>query len=225
MKRITIAIDGFSSAGKSSFAKLLAARLGYVFIDSGAMYRAVTLYAIRHNLKSEEDIIAALPQIDIAFRYNADKGGSEVYLNGRNVEKAIRALKVSQKVSEVSSIPEVRSKLVALQQAMGCEKGIVMDGRDIGTVVFPDAELKIFVTADPIIRAWRRYEEMTAEGRSVSFDEIERNVRDRDEADQTRSVSPLRQASDAIVLDNSTMTIERQMEWIKPLLRERGVDI
>ena len=225
MKKIVIAIDGFSSAGKSSFAKVLATRLGYVFIDTGAMYRAVTLYAIRHHLKTNEAIISALPKININFHYNLSRGASDIYLNGENVETDIRELHVSRRVSEVSTIVQVREKLVALQQAMGRKKGIVMDGRDIGTVVFPYAELKIFITADPIVRARRRHNELTVKGEVVSFDEVERNVRIRDKTDQNRNVSPLRQAPDAVVLDNSKMTIEEQLEWIKPLLSDRGVSI
>lgn len=213
-KKIIIAIDGYSSCGKSTFAKALAARLGYIFIDTGAMYRAVTLYAMRQGIADQpQAVVAALPKIDIAFRFNPESGRSEVYLNGENVEREIRRIDVSNRVSTISSIPEVRAKLVALQQQMGKTRGVVMDGRDIGTVVFPNAELKIFMTADPRVRAERRYKELRAKGEEVSLEEIERNVRERDRQDETRAVSPLRRADDAVVLDNSHMTVEEQMAW------------
>lgn len=215
MKKIIIAIDGYSSGGKSTFAKAVAAKLGYIFIDTGAMYRAVTLYAIRQGIADDPAAItAALPGIRIDFRFNSQTGRSDVYLNGENVETEIRRIDVSNRVSSVSSIPEVRAKLVAMQQEMGRAKGVVMDGRDIGTVVFPDAELKIFMTADPRVRAERRYKELTAKGETVSMEEIERNIRERDRQDETREVSPLRRAADAVLLDNSRMTVEQQMEWI-----------
>lgn len=225
-KKIVIAIDGFSSGGKSTFARELASRLGYIFIDSGAMYRAVTLYAIEQGAISggmidHDRIVELLPDISIDFRYNPDRRASDIYLNGEWVEPRIRTTEVSNFVSQVSSIPQVREKLVAMQQEMGREKGVVMDGRDIGTVVFPDAELKLFMTADPGIRAMRRYKEHLAKGEQVSLEEIEENIRQRDIADQNRKISPLRQAPDAIVLDNSHMSIDEQMEWIKPLLGER----
>lgn len=223
MKKIIIAIDGYSSGGKSTFAKAVAAKLGYIFIDTGAMYRAVTLYAMRQGIADDPAAItAALPGIRIDFRFDPQTGRSDVYLNGENVETEIRRIDVSNRVSSVSSIPEVRAKLVAMQQEMGRAKGVVMDGRDIGTVVFPDAELKIFMTADPRVRAERRYKELTAKGETVSMEEIERNIRERDRQDETREVSPLRRAADAVLLDNSRMTVEQQMEWIDEQLERFG---
>lgn len=217
-KKIIIAIDGFSSCGKSTFAKSIAARLGYIFIDTGAMYRAVTLYALEHGairsgIADEESIVALLPGIAITFRFNPQRGASDIYVNGDLVEGRIRTIEVSNCVSAVSSIREVREKLVAMQQQMGERRGVVMDGRDIGTVVFPDAELKIFMTADPRVRAERRYAELRAKGDEVSFDEVLDNVISRDEADMNRAISPLRKADDAVVLDNSRMTVGEQMEW------------
>lgn len=217
-RRLTIAVDGFSSCGKSTFAKALAARFGYVFVDTGAMYRAVTLFAlengaIRSGIVDEEALVALLPKIDIVFRFNPKRGASDIYVNGDLVEGKIRTIEVSNCVSGVSSVGEVREKLVAMQQQMGRNKGIVMDGRDIGTVVFPEAEIKIFMTADPKVRAQRRYDELTAKGDNVSLDEIEENVRSRDIADQNRAISPLRKADDAVVLDNSYMTLDDQMKW------------
>ncbi|MEE1175023.1 MAG: (d)CMP kinase [Paludibacteraceae bacterium] len=214
MKRITIAIDGFSSCGKSTMAKQLAKDLGYIYVDTGAMYRAVTLYALNHAFMAQnelqvKELLACLPKIDIAF---TQEGG--VLLNGERVDDAIRSVEVSQWVSKVSSIKEVRQKMVELQRAMGSNKGVVMDGRDIGTVVFPDAELKIFVTAEPKVRAQRRYDEWTAKGMQVNFDEVLRNVIDRDYQDQHRAESPLKQADDAIVLDNSYMSRDEQQEWL-----------
>lgn len=215
MKRIVIAIDGYSSGGKSTFAKAVAAKLGYIFIDTGAMYRAVTLYAMRRGIEDDATaLVTALPDVHIDFRFNPATGRSDVYLNGENVEAEIRRIDVSSRVSAVSSIPQVRAKLVAMQQQMGKNKGIVMDGRDIGTVVFPDAELKIFMTADAHVRAERRYKELIAKGEIVSMEEIEKNIRERDRQDETREVSPLRRAEDAVLLDNSGMTVEQQMDWI-----------
>ena len=219
-KKIVIAIDGFSSCGKSTFAKSIAARLGYIFIDTGAMYRAVTLYAlenegIRNGIVDEEAVVALLSQISITFRFNAQRGASDIYVNGDLVEGKIRTIEVSNCVSAVSSIREVREKLVAMQQEMGAARGVVMDGRDIGTVVFPDAELKIYMTADAMVRAKRRYAELTAKGDKVSLDEVLENVVSRDKADMSRAISPLRQAEDAIVLDNSYMTVEEQMAWFE----------
>ena len=215
MEKIIIAIDGYSSCGKSTFAKAVAAKLGYIFIDTGAMYRAVTLYAMRGGMvEDRERLVAALPEVRIEFRFDPAAGRSDVYLNGENVETEIRRIDVSERVSTVSSIPEVRAKLVAMQQEMGRAKGVVMDGRDIGTVVFPGAELKIFMMADPEVRAERRYRELTAKGERVSMEEIERNIRERDRQDETRVVSPLRRAADAVVLDNSRMTVAEQMAWI-----------
>lgn len=225
-RRIVIAVDGFSSGGKSTFARLLAARLGYIFIDTGAMYRAVTLYALEHGAFSDGildrgKLEGMLEEIDITFRFNPTRGASDIYVNGRCVEDRIRGIEVSAAVSTVSSLPAVREKLVALQQEMGRDKGVVMDGRDIGTVVFPDAELKLFMTADPAIRAARRYRELKSKGEDVSLEEIESNIRERDLADQCREISPLRRAPDAIVLNNSGMTLEEQMEWIEPILQEK----
>ncbi len=218
-QKIVIAIDGFSSCGKSTFAKMIAARLGYIFIDTGAMYRAVTLYALTHGaiksgLVDEELLKKMLDKIVINFRFNPTRGASDIYLDGEWVEGKIRTIEVSNFVSAVSQIPEVRTKLVAMQQEMGNNKGVVMDGRDIGTVVFPEAELKLFMTADPAIRAQRRYNELRAKGEEVSLEEIHQNIIDRDHADQNRKISPLRKADDAIVLDNSHMTLDEQMEWL-----------
>ena len=217
-QKIIIAVDGFSSCGKSTFAKAIAARLGYIFIDTGAMYRAVTLYALEHGairsgIVDEEAVVRLLDQIAITFRFNPDRGASDIYVNGDLAEGKIRTIEVSNCVSRVSAIPEVRSKLVAMQQEMGRRRGVVMDGRDIGTVVFPDAELKLFMTADPAVRACRRYKELTGKGMTVTMEEVERNIRERDKADMSRAVSPLRQADDAIVLDNSHMTVDEQMAW------------
>ena len=217
-KKIIVALDGHSSCGKSTFAKAIAARLGYIFIDTGAMYRAVTLYAlengaIRSGIVDEQAVEAMLKDINIDFRFNAQRGASDIYVNGDLVEGKIRTIEVSNCVSAISSIAAVRSKLVAMQQAMGERKGVVMDGRDIGTVVFPDAELKIYMTADPKVRAERRYAELQAKGDSVSFEEVYANVVSRDEADMTRAISPLRRAEDAILLDNTHMRVEEQMEW------------
>jgi cytidylate kinase len=217
-RKIVIAIDGFSSCGKSTFAKAIAARLGYIFIDTGAMYRAVTLYSLEHGAVvdgevQQDKVVELLPQIEISFRFNAERGASDIYVNGVEVEQKIRSIEVSNLVSKISSIAQVREKLVAMQQRMGQERGVVMDGRDIGTVVFPDAELKIYMTADPAVRAQRRYDELTAKGDDVTLDEILENVISRDHADMNREISPLRQAEDAIVLDNSHMSVEEQMAW------------
>ena len=217
-RKIVIAIDGFSSCGKSTFAKAIAARLGYIFIDTGAMYRAVTLYSLEHGAVvdgevHQDKVVELLPQIEISFRFNAERGASDIYVNGVEVEQKIRSIEVSNLVSKISSIAQVREKLVAMQQRMGQERGVVMDGRDIGTVVFPDAELKIYMTADPAVRAQRRYDELTAKGDDVTIEEILENVISRDHADMNREISPLRQAEDAIVLDNSHMSVEEQMAW------------
>lgn len=225
-RRIVVAIDGHSSCGKSTIAKALATRFGYAFIDSGAMYRAVTLYALRHHLIEDgtvntQALIDALADIKIEFRYNPLLQKSDTYLNGENVEDEIRQLPVSQNVSPVATIAEVRAAMVRLQQEMGKSKGIVMDGRDIGTVVFPDAELKLFVTASPEIRAQRRYDELKAKGEIVSYEEILQNVMERDRIDSTRETSPLRKAEDALVLDNSHMTREEQMEWVIEKMEEK----
>ena len=219
MKKITIAIDGFSSCGKSTMAKDLAREVGYIYIDSGAMYRAVTLYGIENGI-FDGDVIDVeklrneIKNIHISFRLNPETGRPDTYLNGMNVENKIRTMEVSSKVSPISALNFVREAMVAQQQAMGKEKGIVMDGRDIGTTVFPNAELKIFVTATPEIRAQRRYEELKAKGQEASFDEILENVKQRDYIDQNRDVSPLRKAKDALLLDNTNLTIEQQKEWL-----------
>lgn len=219
MKKITIAIDGFSSCGKSTMAKDLAREIGYIYIDSGAMYRAVTLYALQNGIFCGGDIRtdrlqAAMPHIEVSFRLNPESGRPDTYLNGKNVEGEIRTMEVSAHVSPIAALPFVREAMVAQQQAMGREKGIVMDGRDIGTTVFPDAELKIFVTASAEIRAQRRYDELKTKGQEASFDEILENVKQRDHIDQTREVSPLRKADDALLLDNSHLTIAQQKEWL-----------
>ncbi|MBQ5861618.1 MAG: (d)CMP kinase [Alistipes sp.] len=217
-KKIVIAIDGFSSCGKSTFAKAIAAKLGYIFIDTGAMYRAVTLYALEQGaivegVVDQDRVEQLLGEVEISFRFNSERGASDIYVNGVYAEDRIRGIEVSNCVSKVSSIGAVREKLVAMQQQMGSERGVVMDGRDIGTVVFPDAELKIFMTADPKVRAERRYKELTAKGDEVTMEEILENVISRDQADMTRAISPLRRAEDALELDNSYMSVEEQMAW------------
>jgi cytidylate kinase len=220
-KKIIIAIDGFSSCGKSTLAKALAKALSYVFIDTGAMYRAVALYFMRNEIAFENiaAIEKAIQSIQLHFVFNESTGKSDMYLNGENVELAIREMKVSQKVSEVAAIPAVRDFAVAQQQAMGIEKGIVMDGRDIGTVVFPTAELKIFVTADPIVRAERRFKELQATQPSITMQEVAENLSHRDLIDSTREHSPLKQAEDALVLDNTHLNQEEQftiaLNWAK----------
>ena len=217
-KKIVIAIDGFSSCGKSTFAKAIASKLGYIFIDTGAMYRAVTFYALEQGaivdgVVDEARIVELLPEVEISFRFNEARGASDIYVNGVYAEERIRTIEVSNCVSRVSSIGEVREKLVAMQQQMGRSRGVVMDGRDIGTVVFPDAEMKIFMTADAGVRAERRYKELTAKGEDVTLEEILENVISRDKADMTRAISPLRRAEDALELDNSYMSVEEQMAW------------
>ncbi|MDP3644042.1 MAG: (d)CMP kinase [Bacteroidota bacterium] len=224
--KIIIAIDGHSSCGKSTIAKAVAARFGYIFMDSGAMYRAVTLYALRHKLVADgevkrEELINALPQIKIEIRYYPEIQKSDTFLNGENVEQEIRQLPVSQNVSPVATIAEVRQAMVKLQRKLGENKGIVMDGRDIGTVVFPEAELKLFVTASAEIRANRRFEELIAKGENVSYSEILENVQERDRIDSTRQASPLRKADDALILDNSQLTQEEQLEWVIGKVEER----
>lgn len=222
-KRLIIAIDGYSSCGKSTFAKSVAKELNYIFIDSGAMYRAVTLYCMRHNLISATEvnvpaIVSEVNNIYIDFIYNPDIQGYETFLNSENVEKEIRSMEVSAHVSRISQIHEVRSRLVELQREIGVAKGIVMDGRDIGTVVFPDADIKIFMTASVDIRAKRRFDELKVNGITVDFEKIKQNIIARDIADENRDISPLRRADDAIVLDNSRMTVEEQMVWIKKII-------
>lgn len=220
MKKITIAIDGFSSCGKSTMAKDLAHEVGYIYVDTGAMYRSVTLYALRNQLFDADGNImanaleAAMPHINIAFKLNEQTGRPDTYLNGQCVENEIRTLEVSSKVSIVAALPFVRKKLVEEQQKMGKEKGIVMDGRDIGTVVFPHAELKIFVTASAEVRAQRRFDELEAKGMPADYADILKNVQERDYIDSHRAVSPLTKAADAIELDNSHMTIAEQKQWL-----------
>jgi len=217
MTKITIAIDGYSSTGKSTIAKQLAKALGYVYVDTGAMYRAVTLFAMRRDFINEHHkdiagLVNALDEIELTFKYNDELEFSEMYLNDENVEKEIRTMEVSQFVSPVAEIEAVRSKLVAMQQKMGKAKGIVMDGRDIGTVVFPDAELKIFMNASPEKRAYRRYKELLDRGEEVKYDDVLKNVQHRDTIDSSREFSPLRKAEDAIAFDNSDMGLEEQFE-------------
>ncbi len=220
MKKITIAIDGFSSCGKSTMAKDLARAIGYIYVDTGAMYRSVTLYALHNDLFNADGTVrqaeleAQIPHIEIGFKFNPETGTPDTYLNGENVERQIRTMEVSSHVSPVAAIPAVRYALVAQQQRMGTEKGIVMDGRDIGTAVFPDAELKIFVTASAEVRARRRFDELKEKGIKADYAEILKNVQERDYIDSHRSVSPLRKAADAIELDNSRMTIAEQREWL-----------
>ena len=218
MRKISIAIDGHSSTGKSTLARQLAKALGYVYIDSGAMYRAVTLFALRNGLLNgsldREGLLSHLDGLELGFRVNEDNGRSEIQLNGENVEKEIRTIEVSRHVSEVAAIPEVREKLVHLQRQMGRDKGVVMDGRDIGTVVLPEAELKLFMTAAPEIRAARRYKELLDRGEQVSYEDVLSNVRHRDHLDSHREVSPLKQAEDAIRFDNSDMGLKEQFERV-----------
>lgn len=227
MKKIVIAIDGFSSCGKSTMAKDLAREVGYIYVDTGAMYRAVTLFAMRNNVFDAEGNIdetrlkALLPDVKLTFQLSNETKLPEVCLNGECVERDIRTLEVSQHVSPIAALPFVREKLVEQQQAMGNEKGIVMDGRDIGTVVFPNAELKIFVTASAEIRAQRRFKELEAKGMPADFDEILQNVEQRDYIDTHRETSPLRQADDALVLDNSHLTIAEQKVWLMEKFNER----
>ncbi len=226
MNKITIAIDGYSSCGKSTLAKQLAKKLGYSYIDSGAMYRAVALWCLENNaiengITDKEKLVSNLDNIKIEFRFNPEVQSSETYLNGRNIEKEIRGMAVSEIVSKISSIKEVRYKMVALQRKFGEDKGVVMDGRDIGSVVFPNAELKLFMTAAPEIRAKRRYDELQAKGTKVSMEEIAENLRLRDYEDTTRKENPLVQAADAVVLDNSNYTPEQQFEVAWKLVEER----
>ena len=226
MKKITIAIDGFSSTGKSTLAKQLAQKLQYVYIDSGAMYRAVALYALQHKLiqnsvLNTEELINNLPLINVAFQYNASLKASEIYLNDVNVNTEIRTMEVSNTVSIVASVPEVRQQLVALQQHMGAKKGIVMDGRDIGTVVFPDAELKLFMTASANTRAQRRYDELVAGGTTVSYDAVLENITSRDHLDSTREDSPLYKSEGAIEIDNSKLSLDHQFEKVLALVNSK----
>jgi cytidylate kinase len=223
---LIIAVDGFSSCGKSTFARAIAQRLGYAYIDTGAMYRAVALFALQNGIFSANTLnvpalTARLDNISISFCRNTETGRNETLLNGKCVEEDIRTLEVSEKVSEVSAVKEVRRKLVSLQQEMGKNGGVVMDGRDIGTVVFPRADIKIFMTARMEIRIQRRYDELVGKGIPVSREDIGRNIAKRDHIDQTRAEDPLRQAADAVVLDNSDMTPEQEMKWFDRLLRAK----
>lgn len=227
MKKIIIAIDGYSSCGKSTLAKALASEIGYSYVDTGAMYRAVALYAMRNNLVNEngvnkEALIDQIANIHIEFKYNPDKKFSDTYLNGENIEEEIRGLAVSNVVSKISIIKEVRSAMVDQQRLLGEKKAIVMDGRDIGTAVFPNAELKIFMTADPEIRIKRRLDELQAKGQNVSYEEIKQNLQSRDFDDINRAENPLRQAEDAIVVDNSNLTKEQQFQLVLKLVEERS---
>lgn len=220
MKKITIAIDGYSSTGKSTLSRLLAQKLKYIYIDTGAMYRAITLFGIENNIIGDEKqnnipaLIKLLPYIRLEFRLISDTGHAEMYLDGKNVETAIRSLNVSEYVSKVAAVTQVRQKLVAMQRQLGKDKGVVMDGRDIGTVVFPDAELKLFLTASSEIRAQRRYRELLDKGDKITYEEVLKNIRNRDYIDSHRKNSPLIQAPDAIVIDNSDMSVEDQFERI-----------
>ncbi len=225
MKKITIAIDGFSSTGKSTLAKQLANHLGYIYVDTGAMYRAVTLFAMQNGYISadffdKQTLINSLPNIRLQFKFNTDLGFAEMYLNDVNVETEIRTIEVSSFVSKVAEVSEVRAKLVEQQKEMGKDKAIVMDGRDIGTVVFPDAELKIFMTASATTRAQRRYDELVKKGDAVTFDEVLANVEERDYIDTHRKDSPLVMAEDAIEIDNSHLNREEQFELVLELVNE-----
>lgn len=228
MRKITIAIDGYSSCGKSTMAKDLAREIGYIYVDTGAMYRSVTLFAMRNSLFDEDGSIktdelkSRMNEINISFKLNSETGRPDTYLNGKLVEKEIRTMDVSANVSKIAALPFVREALVAQQQAMGKEKGIIMDGRDIGTVVFPDAELKIFVTASAEVRAQRRYDELKTKGMPADFDDILKNVKERDYIDSHRETSPLRMADDALELDNSHMTIEEQKAWLMARYKEKA---
>ena len=226
MKKITIAIDGHSSCGKSTMAKELARKLGYIYVDTGAMYRTVTLFVMRNGLFLDDGQVdtvrlqALMDEVNVSFRYNEASGRPDAYLNGECVEQVIRSIEVSNNVSKVAAIPFVREAMVEQQRRMGAEKGIVMDGRDIGTTVFPDAELKVFVTASARVRAQRRYDELMEKGMPADFDEILRNVEERDYMDSHREVSPLRQAPYAVLLDNSEMTIDEQNAWLMAKVRD-----
>ncbi len=225
-RKIIVAIDGHSSCGKSTVAKDLAKVLSIAYIDTGAMYRAVTLYALRNNLidndiVDEKGIVESLSNISVSFTFNSETKSNETFLNGKNVEKDIRTLEVSNKVSYVSAIGSVRKQLVEWQRDMGLKQSVVMDGRDIGTVVFPNADIKIFMTASDEVRAKRRYDELTSKGENVTMDEVLNNIKERDYIDSTRAESPLRKAEDAILLDNSKMTIEDQFDWIIEKMRSK----
>ncbi|MBF1574137.1 MAG: (d)CMP kinase [Prevotella salivae] len=227
MKKITIAIDGFSSCGKSTMAKDLAKQLGYIYVDTGAMYRAVTLFAMQHGLFNADgsvktqDLQQQMSHINITFKFNKLTGRPDTYLNNELVESNIRTLEVSNHVSQIAAIPFVREAMVAQQQRLGKDKAVVMDGRDIGTVVFPEAELKVFVTASAEVRAQRRYDELKEKGMPADFNDILKNVEERDYIDSHREVSPLRKAPDAIELDNSHMTIAEQSDWLMKLVEQK----
>jgi cytidylate kinase len=227
MKKITIAIDGFSSCGKSTMAKMLAKEVGYIYVDTGAMYRAVTLFAMRNGMIApngdvdRDALKAKMDALHVEFKLNPQTGKAETYLNGENVEHEIRGMEVSAHVSAIAAIDFVRTALVAQQQRMGHNKGIVMDGRDIGTVVFPDAELKVFVTASAEVRAQRRFDELVDKGMKANYDEILHNVQERDYIDSHREVSPLRKAEDAIELDNGQLTIAEQLQWLIDKFKEK----
>lgn len=226
MKKITIAIDGFSSTGKSTLAKQLAATLGYVYVDTGAMYRAVAYFGMQHNLVSETHLdkaglIAQLPNINLRFQFNPALGFAEMYLNNENIERQIRTIEVSRMVSKVAEISEVRAKLVEQQQEMGKDKGVVMDGRDIGTVVFPDAELKLFMTASSKTRAQRRFDELVEKGQHITYEDVLQNVEERDYIDTHRADSPLVKAEDAVEVDNSSLSKKEQFELVLNLVKAK----
>jgi cytidylate kinase len=225
MPKITIAIDGYSSCGKSTLAKALAAKLGYAYVDSGAMYRSVTLHALRKGIIKdhgfiEDEIIKVLPDIQLSFQFNPNTKSSETFLNGENVEKELRQMIVSENVSKVSAIKAVRTKMILIQRELGKNKGIVMDGRDIGTNVFPDAELKLFMTADPDVRTQRRFDELSSKGHHPTFLEVKKNLLERDYEDTHRKENPLTQAKDAIVLDNTDLSREQQLEYVIKLISD-----
>jgi CMP/dCMP kinase len=230
MSKITIAIDGYSSCGKSTLAKALAAKLGYAYVDSGAMYRCMTLYSLRQGVIKdhgfiEEQVIKLLPEINLTFQFNPNTKSSETFLNGENVEKELRHMIVSENVSKVSAIHEVRVKMIAIQRELGKNKGIVMDGRDIGTNVFPQAELKLFMTADPDIRTQRRYDELLSKGQHPTFLDVKKNLLERDYEDTHRKENPLTQAEDAVVLDNSELTREQQLEYVLKLITDMTLSV
>lgn len=226
MKKIIITIDGWSSCGKSTMARQMAKKLNYIFIDSGAMYRAIALYFIRNgiDLNNKEEVVAALKKINLSFIMNPDNGNNEIFLNDENVEPFIRGMEVASKVSEVAAIGEVREFAVAQQRIIGKDKGIVMDGRDIGTAVFPEAELKIFMTADNEVRVQRRYQELLQKNPKITIEEVKENLESRDHADSNREISPLRKADDAVVLDNSKLTPEQQLDLALNWAKERMAD-
>jgi CMP/dCMP kinase len=230
MSKITIAIDGYSSCGKSTLAKALASKLHYAYVDSGAMYRSVTLYSLQKGIIKdhgfiEDEIIKILPEVQLSFHFNPNTRTSETFMNGENVEKDLRQMIVSENVSKVSAIKAVRTKMIMMQRELGKNKGIVMDGRDIGTNVFPDAELKLFMTADPDVRTQRRFDEMTAKGLHPTFLEVKRNLLDRDYEDTHRKENPLTQAKDAIVLDNTDLTREQQLEYVIKLISDLTLSV